>query len=298
VAGGVVSPFGVGTFKQGTLFELLRQHCDLGPWDELYIEDRTDAPYVVYRPNPALDIETGEWVMADPRSTKPSATLPLAIEIDQSDVVSYRVRRTDANVANIYWVDSPRFEISYGMTSKMLAFQAGLDPTAPVDASPYGNVDPQLYGWSKMQEDRQQGSPLETNNGNGTQDGDARNQNLAYALEWISLRRKQLYLQNKDNVIFESGNLRLKGNETIRAGGFVALTHGNLRSLHYAVTVEHEFIPFGNYFTSVEFDRGTGFADRIKQGDGMQNPYYSEMVQNPPVSGVPLQSSPVQFLIR
>ncbi len=71
--------------------------------------------------------------------------------------------------------------------------------------------------------------------------------------------------------------MRLKGNEEIRAGVYLRLEHGNMESDYYVVSVDHEYLPFNSYTTSVNVERGTGFIDRIQQ-DG-NSPYYSEMVQ-------------------
>ncbi|WP_147432501.1 hypothetical protein [Pararobbsia silviterrae] len=281
VSGGVVSPYGFGTFTQGTLLQLFRQNCDVGSWNELFIEDRADGPYLVYRPNPALDIVSGVWLMQG--AAVSGASAPSVIEIDDTDVLFYDVGRSDANVANVFWVDSHRYALNYDFTTKALASVApSVSATAPVAETSYGNVNPALYGWSKLEEITNQGHLDETDNGNGTAAGASRNSNNGYGIDWLNTRRAQLYAQNKDNVIFESGSMRVKGNEQIRAGLYVAYTHGNLRSLHYAEAVDHEFIPFGNYFTSISFARGTGFSDRIKQNDQMQSPYYAEnVVVNP-----------------
>ena len=52
---------------------------------------------------------------------------------------------------------------------------------------------------------------------------------------------------------------------------------GGLKSEVYAHTVQHEFVPYKSYTTSVYFDRGTGFIERIQRGNGADSPYFSEM---------------------
>jgi hypothetical protein len=39
--------------------------------------------------------------------------------------------------------------------------------------------------------------------------------------------------------------------------------------------VQHDFVPFGGYTTTVQFERGTGFIDRVQQNA----PYFSELAQ-------------------
>jgi hypothetical protein len=277
VSGSTVSPFGTGAWDGGTLYELIRAYGDIGPWNEFFVEDRFDAPYAVYRPNPFMDAVTHEFIMPGPTLAKVGVT-----DIDRSDVISMTSARSDANVANYFWVPSHRFLLNYDSDAKSLAFQSvQTEETAAFYVQDYGNVDPVLYGSRKMEEQTNQGGLGETNNGNGTKNDPARLDNWSSAMDWMNLRRRQLYEQNRDNVIFETGSMRLKGNEKIRAGTYVRLTHGNMRSYYYAVSVTHDFTPFGNYFTEVQFERGTGFIDRVQRAAGQDSPYWDEMVTQP-----------------
>ena len=52
---------------------------------------------------------------------------------------------------------------------------------------------------------------------------------------------------------------------------------GTMFSKFYVVQVEHEFVPFTGFFTTLSVERGTGFAERAKWGGGMASPYYSEL---------------------
>jgi hypothetical protein len=45
----------------------------------------------------------------------------------------------------------------------------------------------------------------------------------------------------------------------------------------YCYSVRHEFQPFRSYTTTVLFDRGTGFVERAKRGNGADAPYLSEL---------------------
>ncbi|WP_433703735.1 hypothetical protein [Paraburkholderia sacchari] len=272
VTGAQVSPFGVGTFDGGTVDALVKSHADVGAWNEFFIEDREAGPFAVYRPNPFRDVASGEYLMPVAADKE-----PMIVDIDRSDVVSMTVSRTDAHVANYFWADCPRFLVVYDSTARMLAFQSA-DDSAPFYVKNYGNVDPALYGVRKMEETTQQAGMGETDNGNGTQYGPPRNASMNGALDWINNRRQQLFDQNKDNVVLESGSMRLKGRESIKAGRYLRLTHGAMQSDYYIVGVTHDFTPFGSYFTEVQFERGTGFVDRIQSAGGQQAPYYSEMV--------------------
>ena len=269
VADGVVSPFGVGGWQGGTIYSLLHDHCDVGPWNELYIDDREDGPYVVYRPNPFVN-QKGEYII-------PLKKEPDIVRIGREDVVSISVERSDANVANYFWVDSARFAMNYDNTLRLMSFQANPSEVYQTD---YGNNDPDLYGFRRLQEATQQGGREESNSGNGTQAGSQRESDQAAAIAWLNTRRKQLADMNRDNVVLESGTMRLKGNEKVKAGVYLRYKHGSMESDYYVTSVTHEFVPFAPFVTTVQVDRGTGFADRVKRGRGPVSPYFSEMAGN------------------
>lgn len=271
IADGKVSPFGLGGWAGGAIYSLLSEHCDLGAWNELFIEDREDGPYVVYRPNPFMSADGKTYIMPVQPGKEPTF-VPIARE----DIVSMVADRSDANVANYFWVDSPRFNLNYSETARAMAYQGAPETFFVQD---YGNVNPKLYGTRKMWEATQQAGRGETNNGNGTY-GDARNINEAEAIAWMTKRRLQLIEQNRDNVILESGMMRLKGNEKLRAGVYARLTNGNMESDYYVVSVQHDFIPFGSYTTTINFERGTGFIDRVQKGIGRASPYWSELAED------------------
>ncbi|MCY0856877.1 hypothetical protein [Cupriavidus sp. D39] len=267
-----VSPFGVGGWSHGTMQGLITQFCDIGPWNEFFIEDREDAPYAVYRPNPFRDAATASLIL-------PGAAAPAITDVTRADVVTMTCERSDATVGNYYWVGSPRFSIVHGSVALAVAFQSsakGGPKTVYVDD--YGNVNPALYGTRKMEEATQMAGPDEQYNGNGL-NGSALEQSKLGQLDWITLRREQLIAQNRDNVVFETGSLHLKGNEAIRAGTYVRLNSGDMRHLYYVVSVTHDFAPFGNYFTTVAFERGTGFIDRTTRSAKMSSPYWAEIVR-------------------
>lgn len=266
---GIVSPFGIGGWGGGTIYSLLQEHCDTGAWNELFIEDRESGPVVVYRPNPFMDMARNEFIM-------PVKSAPEYLALNREDVVSMTVGRSDQNMANYYWVDAPRFALNYGESSRQFAY---MDQPEKVYLQNYGNVSPKLYGIRRMWEQTQQGGREERNNGNGTQDGGARTISEKSCIEWMNLRRSQLVAMNKDNIIFETGSMTVKGHERLRAGTYARLTHGGMVSDYYAVSVTHDYVPFQRYLTQVEFERGTGFADRVVREGGKQSPYWGEVAE-------------------
>jgi hypothetical protein len=213
----------------------------------------------------------------------PTANL---VSITTDSIISVSQRRSDEGVANYFWVDAPRFNMNYQDLTRMYANYATQQGAVPYYLTGYQNVNPLLYGLRKMEVATQQGGATETNSGNGTAAGDARYANQGSFVNWIDDRRNLLIALNQDNVVLESGDMRLAGNERIRAGTYVKVRSGatpnnpggDMQSLYYAHTVSHVYEPFGNYFTEISYDRGTNFIDRVTQGAGGVSPYYAEMV--------------------
>ena len=214
---GKVSPFGFGGWGSGTIYSLLSEHCDLGTWNELFIEDREAGPFVVYRPNPFKSVETGKYI-------NPGKTAPSHVSITREDVVSMTVSRSDEHVANYFWVDSPRFLLNYGEVAKMMTQYAR---PGDVFVKTYGNISPDLYGARRMFEQTNQCGRGELHNGNGLK-AEAQTIVTGEAIAWINKRRKQMIEQNKDNVVLESGSLTLKGNDAVRAGTYLRMAHGGI----------------------------------------------------------------------
>lgn len=103
------------------------------------------------------------------------------------------------------------------------------------------------------------------------------------AIDFINRRRATILEQNRDNVVFESGSIGLRGNEAIRAGSYVKLIRGTdvvgaalgggSLAEYYAARVAHAFLPFRSFTTTVTFDRGTGFIERVQKAA----PYLEEI---------------------
>ena len=261
VKGGTVSP-GIQT-QEGTIFELLRQYGDVGAWNELFIEDRDDGVFCVYRPNPYLDVTTGEKIQAD-------APDPVYVDVDHIDVMALRVSRSDANVSNFYWVESPRFNLITDSYRRQ-ATAAANDPT--VVLKDYPNSDAKLYGNRVLRVATQQGgSDMKTHN-TGGRAADVQSLEKS-AAGWIDGRRRILVESNRDNVLMEHGTIRMRGREDIKPGRYLRLHRGDFEAIYYITQVEHEFVPFSGFFSTVNVERGTGFVRRITRGG---SPYLAEL---------------------
>ncbi len=272
---GIVAPFGINQWNGRTVYDLLHNNLDVGPFCELFLEDRESGVYVVYRQNPfyALNGDKIPEYVGDDGTGVFGFTDPAVADVPASDIVSIAVSRSDANVANYFWVDSPRYEINYGPYLRLAAAQ-GEDGDFFIEG--HRNSNPKIYGTRKMWEQTEQGAPDETHSGNGLK-GSEHVAQMDLSSKWITRRRRQLVAQNRDNVVWEHGTLRIRGREDIRAGMYVRVKRGTLDTLYYVVQVDHDFVPFSGFFTTLNVERGNGFAERARRTGGAASPYYSEL---------------------
>lgn len=269
-----ISPFGVNSFSGGTLYQMLTHYGDVGAWNELFMEDREDGVALVYRPNPFYTPGNDLVNPPGPLYEAPGgdglfeASGIQTVDITDADVVSINVGRSDANMANYFWVDNPSFALVQGETLRLQA--AGINPETYYIQN-YRNCAPWLYGLRMMQVQTNQGMRVDG------QDEQAMRTGRGELQGWLDQRRGVLVANNRDNVVFESGQLVLKGNERIKAGTYLRLTRGTMQAFYYVTRVEQSFMPFRAMTTTVTVERGTGFIERAKRERGKQSPYLAEL---------------------
>lgn len=237
---GTVSPSMASQFDSQPVWSLAAAFADR-PWNELFIEDREDAPYLVFRPTPFKDIN-GQFI-------DPDASDPGSFAVDASVVTSLDLAHTDARVANFFWVPPGTSTLdSDAVVSKALLING-----QPLDFD-YPNNNPVLYGVRKMEVNT---SLLPDNVADYTSDISGSDYNF-----WFSQRSQLLEKQNRDNAVWEEGTISLQGNENLRAGQYMKFTRGQMRSEHYAVGVAHQIFPMRGWTSSISLVRGTGFLVR------------------------------------
>lgn len=191
--------------------------------------------------------------------------------VPASDIISLELSRTDQDVANYFWVENPRYEMledfarAYGV--------ANTAARASVYMETYPNNRPSIYGIRPMVVATQMGDS--TNFSTGA-DRAGTDRNITQSMLWADDRRAVLAAMNKDNVMLETGQVRMAGNENIRAGMHLNLGAGALAAPYYAATVIQEYQPFKGYFTTVQLERGQGFVRRIQAG-GQTPPFILEL---------------------
>lgn len=260
--------FGAGlTECQGPIWNTMWRHADV-PWNELFIEDRDDGPYLVYRPAPFKTYTpsggrlTGTYITQG--SQTPSAE---TVEIDDTDLKSVTCRRSDYSVFNLFWVQSAT-HMEAGLQHESLTYllggkgsQAMKDAVLDIN---HQNNDPHLYGDRMLTEEFRQGANEsgghDIRNANKT---DYKADRTQHYPDWILRRTQWCRDANRDNVCLEDGSLEIKGNEHVRVGRYLHITRGQLEWECYATEVTHTFAPYRAYTTSIEFIRGTCFWNRI-----------------------------------
>lgn len=259
--------------QEGTVYDLLKTYSDIGIWNELFIEDREDGVYCVYRPNPSKDV-TGKSIYPQAFSDDDYEEPP-TVDLPGEDVLSLNLTRSDANVANFYWVRAPRFEMNSDINLQLFAIQGADRETVLLET--YPNSATALYGTRVMYGQTQQGGDDVNTFNSGLPAEEHRRRNTDIA-SWIKARRVFMVLQNKDNVLLESGTMRVRGNERIRPGMFVRLVRGGFSAEYYVVQVDHEYVPFSGFFSTLKVERGMGFVERAKRGGGSASPYLAELL--------------------
>lgn len=253
--------------SQGSIYDMLRLHGDVGIWNELYIEDRENSVEVVYRPTPALKLPPG----GDPDSRKimDDAEMPPVVTLRDWQIESLVTTRSDANVANFFWVDGSRYDLITDIQRRLQSIPANDGRVALKD---YPNSAPKFYGVRPMYGSTQQGDDKITNATSGQDQSSVKSNTDRYEA-WIDKRRRQMMEMNRDNVVLERGTARVKGGpmrpggaDLMRAGDYARFAIGRTSAEAYAVQIEHEFMPFSGYVTTIHWERGTGFVERAAMG--------------------------------
>lgn len=251
--------------SEGTIYQILRTYTDVGVWNELYIEDDEDGVHIVYRPNPYKTV-TGKKIQDDAPDVD-------VIDLPGDDIMSMTVERSDADVANYYWVSGARFELATEVYRKQWAYTGG--DRENTDLSEYQNSKVSLYGIRLMEVDTMMGGDDVKTFTSGLEADDQTKRDTSVA-NWLKDRKQILVEQNKDNVVLERGALRIRGNEEMRAGRFVRVTRGDFSAEYYIVAVTHDYIPYQGFFTTLQVERGMGFVERSKREGGSSSPYLAE----------------------
>lgn len=248
---GAVSPYAVSDFEGGSVYRFLSQFLDIGAFNEMFLEERADSVVLVVRPNPFVGVDQ-KPIQAE--------VMPDVEIIDDIDVETIIESRSDGSVANYYWATGTGWQIIDNGTQKQLA-DAG--PTGDYVLFEYQNCHVGRYGVRKMEVESRMG-PVTLQNSDATK-AEKKQTEMDKRLAWLTDRRRILAEQNKDNVVFEFGEMHVRGNEKIKAGMYLVVNYGSFSVRYYVTHVQHDYQPFVSFKTIVTFERGTGFIERAQR---------------------------------
>lgn len=261
---GTVNPWLLSNFQEGSAYQQLLSVLDVGAFNELYIEDTETSVDIVFRPAPAKNLADDSFIQAG-ASTGPS------VDVSDDDIQALSVSRSDAGTANHFWIDVTMWNVMKDVDYRNMVANADSNKILKFE---YENSRLDTYGYRKMTEKMSLGPPNDTKSGVGTEKEKELEVLTSFDYKYLDQKLVTLGEINKDNVVFESGTMKLCGDEAIKPGIYLNVTRGKAQHTCYAHRVEHEFMPFQGFWTTVTFDRGTGFA---KRGQNPISPYWSEM---------------------
>ena len=221
------------------------------PWNEAFVRDTEAGPVFIYRPAPFKDLFSNALIMQASGATDPGTML-----VDIADVMDLSMSRTDQDVANWFWTQPGRTTLDNAAAVTFAAIAQGL----PFDQN-YPNNNPDLFGVRKMEV----ASALFPDSVADLPRLLPAGQRPAAAqtiTDWNIGRGQQLEAMNRDNGVFEQGQIVMKGSELALAGRYVQVTRGGLKSTAYAPALSQSIIPFQGWTTSMELIRGDGFKVR------------------------------------
>lgn len=260
---------------QGSIYDIMKIHGDVGVWNELYVQDREDSVHCVYRPVPALKLTADK---DGNRKIQEDAPDPIYVNIYDRHIKRMTVSRSDADVANFYWVNNSRYDLIDDMQRKLESIPKD---DGRVSLKEYPNSAVKYYATRPMYADTQQGGDLEENMGSGLSKDKQEKRTVSQA-DWLDYRRKAMVEMNKDNVVYERGQALVKGGllresgEPMQAGDYARFKIGKLEWIAYVTQIDDEFNVFRSYTTSLTFERGEGFVARSKKEGGIESPWLNE----------------------
>lgn len=266
--------------EQGNVYDLLKRFGDVGIWNELFILDFNQSVECVYRVAPALALSAGD---EQSLMIQEGALLPPIINILDESITNISAKRTDAGVANFFWVNNQRFDLINETYRKLFGLSAS---DQSIYSTSHQNNDPKLYGVRPLYGDSAQAGNDSVNLNSGVTESELDSYGNQFA-DWINIRRVAMAALNMDNSVFETGSLEIKGGperepdengniEAMKAGDYIRFTMGNLSSIAYITDISDQFLPYVSYKTTLTYERGNNFATRGGLESAKESPYLYE----------------------
>lgn len=255
---GAVHPWAIASMSDCSVYQMLCTIFDVGPFNELFVEDTKDGVKIVLRPNPFLDA-SGNPIQGVKAET---------VSITDQDVLGMAMSRSDSGVANYYWAINSKLAFMGNEDAQLAAMTGDQSNFILKD---YFNANAEHYGFRKMQVETLLLDPAFT--GVDTQKKPDTDNNTKAITSWLDKRRKTLSDTNKDNVVFEEGTIQVKGNEQLKAGRQLIMTRAEAVPVTgYITRVEHTFQPLYGFTSTLTVERMTTFIERAKAQTSQYRP--------------------------
>lgn len=238
---GAVNPCAVFT-DQGTIWSMMSMYADM-PWNELFVRESEAGPELVFRPTPWRTIHGVPLPDVDPADLVDD----LFRIVPVSNVVSLHAQRDDAELVQHVWVTSPNF--TQAMVSAMGVRAGTINPETKAK---FGD---------RFQALRTVLIPDEGSVLLNQKEPDFKSSSESYD-QWLSDRITWARMAGEDTHEFERGTLTIKGDPTVRVGDYFRVKRGALAWDGYCVAVSHDFQPYRQYLTTIEYIRGNQWVRR------------------------------------
>jgi hypothetical protein len=289
--------------KEQSVYEFMNNLAGR-PWNELYVDDKHDGTYLVFRPTPWRN-RKGEFVESvkdrqdGSLDSNDSRVFVECYEVDEADVLSFNLKRSDEEVYNYYFTDAAYSPVGepyeWIMRSRMVTNMGDSEVRNPhyvvgtvewtdavsgtrritaSDKLEYSRVE--LYGFRKYWNTSKflavdPNSLAKTNTQDVMADiykdfaAGSSTPNSISMIQAGDALTKLLFNSLEHNSALESGTITLKGNEFIRQGVYIKLKTERKQqkpAWFYVVDVSHTIIAFQSYITTLSVIRGETYLQK------------------------------------
>lgn len=278
----------------GSIADMLNNYLDVGIWNELFVESREDGEYIVWRPCPYYDLMSGRLTQplddpkkADDAAYEKNSAVPPFITVPDDSISAIVQSRSDSGVFNFYWCNNQRFDLIDDISRRMQQTMAGTHESTLT----YPNSSVDYFGVRLMSGNTVMGYPDLENMGSGL-DEKTHEDRGGMMTKWLAYRRDIMILNNRDNAVLDKGAIEMKGgvysaenSRLLRAGDYIQVQDGNITWNAYVTQLQETFAPFKAFFATAQYERGTGFAERVSMNNS--SPYLAELATRMAPAGKP-----------
>jgi hypothetical protein len=230
---------------EGPVWEMLKRYTD-APWNEFYVREGSDQPELVFRPTPWRDIDD-QW-LPDVAETPPFWPIPMR------NVISLNAHRDDSEQVIYVFVTNA----NAGVGTNPLPLERGFGIIPQNERAKFGDriqIVQEFVGATAA-------SPT------SLPEQEHQQMTVDY-YDWLVARTDWLKRAGRQIHQFEHGNITIKGDPHIRAGDYITLLRGPLDWDGYVINVTHQYQPYQQFTTTLEYIRSNQWKQRQAVGDGI-----------------------------